>query len=111
MRVNTWELIAITDSDDTENLQPGDDFWDEDQERWFYFQASGKKKAADEGKTYVDKKINGKKYGFDQYGRMVASWYTEASVANATQGVASYSNSFMYFSSPEDGARCTGGAR
>ena len=109
MRVNTWELIAITDSDDTENLQLGDDFWDEDQERWFYFQASGKKKAADEGKTYVDKKINGKKYGFDQYGRMVASWYTEASVANATQGVASYSNSFMYFSSPEDGARYTKG--
>ena len=67
-----WRLISITD-DEAEDIQPGDEFWDEDQDRWFYFQSSGKKKAADEnnGEVYTDKSINGKKYGFDQYGCMV----------------------------------------
>ena len=113
MRTNTWELISITTDEDTENLQPGDDYWDEDQDRWFYFQASGKKKAAKVGEEYTDKKINGKKYGFDKYGRMIASWYSndlaKGSASKASTGEATYSNSFMYFSSPEDGARYTKG--
>ena len=127
MRVNEWALISIVD-DDPDTQQPGDEFWSEDQDRWFYFQASGKRKQASSGKTYTDKTINGKKYGFDEYGRMVASWYTAdvATINKATtnvdpkngvkystdsnaQGTANYSSSFMYFSSPEDGARYTKG--
>ena len=103
-----WRQISITD-DEAEDAQPGDEFWDEDQDRWFYFQSSGKKKAAKEGESYTDKSINGKKYGFDEYGRMVASWYTEATASVASQGVSTYSNTFMYFNSPEDGARYTKG--
>lgn len=104
-----WRQISIVD-DEYEDLQPGDEYWDEDQDRWFYFQTSGKKVAADsdDGDTLKTKTINGRKYGFDEYGRMIADWFTEtASYSTATQGVASYTSSFMYFSTPEDGARAT----
>ncbi|RGX25125.1 cell wall-binding protein [Enterocloster asparagiformis] len=110
-----WRLISITD-DNAEGAQPGDEFWDEDQDRWFWFKSSGKKQTSKANKT-----INGKKYGFDEYGRMVASWYAKDVVATTTaastsmsttdqvQGVASYSEAFMYFSDPESGARYTKG--
>jgi hypothetical protein len=103
-----WREIAITD-DNAEDAQPGDSFWDEDQVRWFYFKSSGKKENGSnnkdgEGDGKYNKKINGKKYGFDQWGRMVADWYS-ASAGEATQGDAEYTKTFMYFSSPEDGAR------
>ena len=104
-----WKEISITD-DQAADLQPGDNYWDEDQSRWFYFKASGKKEKNATGKT-----INGRKYGFDEYGRMNAGWVTEATVSNASkkdggsQGIATYSNTFMNYSTPEDGARHTKG--
>ena len=104
-----WREIAIVDTQ-AADLQPGDNYWEEDQTRWFYFKASGKKEKKQTGKT-----INGRKYGFDEYGRMNAGWITTATKSNAavanggTQGVATYSNSFLYYSTPEDGARSTKG--
>ena len=107
-----WREIAIVD-DQAADLQPGDNYWEEDQTRWFYFKASGKKEKNQTGKT-----INGRKYGFDEYGRMNAGWFTTATLSNATpkddpargtQGIATYSNSFLYYSTPEDGARSTKG--
>ena len=116
-----WRQISIVD-DEYEDLQPGDEFWDEDQDRWFYFQTSGKKVKADVDKdeNLKTKTINGRKYGFDEYGRMIGNWYTEATAVNAEgttsiadetvkQGDPLYSSSFMYFSDPEDGARVTKG--
>ena len=102
-----WRLISLTDTvTSPETLQPGDAFWDEDQDRWFYFKSSGKRQKASTNKT-----INGKKYGFDEYGRMIADWYSEtyASEGDASQGDAEYTKTFMYFSTPEDGARYTKG--
>ena len=104
-----WKEIAIKD-DQSADAQPGDNYWDEDQTRWFYFKASGKKEKNQTGKT-----INGRKYGFDEYGRMNAGWVTEATTSNTSvkdggkQGIATYSNSFMNYSTPEDGARHTKG--
>ena len=104
-----WKEIAIKD-DQAADLQPGDNYWDEDQTRWFYFKASGKKEKNQTGKT-----INGRKYGFDEYGRMNAGWITTATASNTkaadggSQGIATYSNSFLYYSTPEDGARSTKG--
>ena len=104
-----WREIAIRD-DQSSEAQPGDNYWDEDQTRWFYFKASGKKEKDQTGKT-----INGRKYGFDEYGRMNAGWVTEATTSNTLakdggkQGIATYSNSFMNYSTPEDGARYTKG--
>ena len=113
-----WVQISIVD-DEYEGVQPGDEFWDEDQDRWFYFQTSGKKVKADEDDVDANdqaiktKTINGQKYGFDQYGRMIGDWYSEiattATAADGGQGLASYSSSFMYFSDPESGARVTKG--
>ena len=104
-----WKEIAIKD-DQASEAQPGDYYWDEDQTRWFYFKASGKKEKKQTGKT-----INGRRYGFDEYGRMNAGWVTEATTSNSSvkdggkQGLATYSNSFMNYSTPEDGARYTKG--
>lgn len=104
-----WREIAIRD-DQSAEAQPGDNYWDEDQTRWFYFKASGKKEKNQTGKT-----INGRKYGFDEYGRMNAGWVTQATASNTSvkdgglQGIATYSNSFMNYSTPEDGARYTKG--
>ena len=104
-----WREIAIRD-DQATDAQPGDNYWDEDQTRWFYFKASGKKEKDQTGKT-----INGRKYGFDEYGRMNAGWVTEATTSNTAakdggkQGIATYSNTFMNYSTPEDGARYTKG--
>ena len=104
-----WREIAIRD-DQATDAQPGDNYWDEDQTRWFYFKASGKKEKKQAGKT-----INGRKYGFDEYGRMNAGWVTEATTSNTlakdggSQGLATYSNTFMNYSTPEDGARYTKG--
>lgn len=105
-----WKLISIVD-DEFEDAQPGDEYWDEDQDRWFYFQTTGKKVKADEDDDEVleIKTINGSKYGFDINGRMVSSWFTEATPSIASQSTAAYSSSFMYFSSPDDGARYTDG--
>jgi hypothetical protein len=113
-----WREIALSDVADAEDEQPGDSYWDSDQVRWFYFKASGQKQTSSTNKT-----INGRKYGFDQYGRMIADWHNNslgaATYQNASRrgssnnaestATASYAKDFMYFSSPEDGARFTKG--
>jgi glucan-binding YG repeat protein len=113
LRTNEWALIAIKD-DAAADAQPGDDYWDEDQERWFWFKASGKKQTSesDDADAIKVKKVNGVKYGFDEYGRMVASWYSTlgvASVESASVAQGSKTDSFLYFSDPESGARATKG--
>jgi hypothetical protein len=115
-----WREIALTDVTDAETEQPGDSYWDSDQVRWFYFKSSGKKQTSTDNKT-----INGRKYGFDNYGRMIADWHTaetnDSTLQNASRrggaagGAATatdatkYARTFQYFSSPEDGARFTKG--
>ncbi|MBT9777881.1 cell wall-binding protein [Clostridium sp. MCC353] len=111
-----WREIHIVD-ENYEGSQPNDDIWDEDQDRWFWFKSSGKKQT-----DSVNKNINGKKYGFDEYGRMIAEWYTETTYVDkdttatasdgslsVKQGNSSYTEGFMYFNSPESGARYTKG--
>ena len=109
-----WRQINITDTE-YEDAQPGDEYWDEEQDRWFYFQTSGKKVVANDNELKT-KTINGKKYGFDDTGRMVSSWYSSEVATGATLAtdatpsqVGEWSSSFMYFSDPEDGARYTKG--
>jgi len=115
-----WREIALTDVQDAEEDQPGDSYWDEDQVRWFWFKSSGKKQTNKDNKT-----INGRKYGFDEYGRMIADWHAdenlvgEASASWSRRGTGNnahdaketreYAREFQYFSSPESGARYTKG--
>ena len=112
-----WRQISIIDDEYEDDLQPGDEYWDEEQDRWFYFQTSGKKVKADSAAELKEKTINGQKYGFDSEGRMVANWFSEtvqggttsvASDATAKE-IAEFSRTFKYFSNPEDGARYTRG--
>ena len=104
-----WRQISIID-EDYEEAQPGDEYWDEEQDRWFYFQTSGKKVKADDDEELKTKTINGQKYGFIKDGRMVTDWFKASPTsALASAGDAEYSSSFMYFSNPEDGARYTKG--
>ena len=95
-----WVEIDLTDVADADDDQPGDAYWEADQTRWFYFRSSGKKVT-----NTTNYPINGRRYGFDEDGRMIASWY--ASGVTATNTVAA--GEFMYFSTPEDGARYTKG--
>ena len=110
-----WRLISITDSNyESDQPDPLGDTWDEEQDRYFWFKASGKKQTSKTNKT-----IDGHKYGFDEDGRMIASWYTTATTSKAKatspvaagtekiQGATDYTKEFLYFNSPESGARYT----
>ncbi|RFZ75992.1 cell wall-binding protein [Lacrimispora amygdalina] len=112
-----WAYLDIVDSDYTEDeagKSSSNVFDDENQTRWFYFKSNGKKMTEEKGKT-----INGKKYSFDEYGRMNAEWViydatpTTAKTATgsitATQGSADYTKNWRYYGTPEDGARVTKG--
>ena len=119
-----WLMVDITD----ENAESQD--WiapvftdDEDQTRYFYFKSNGKKVKASSSDEIKEQSINGKKYGFDQYGRMVAEWsydQTErpASSSQTAEGslgdTASDNNArvdqtrnWKYFQSVEDGRKLT----
>lgn len=118
-----WQRLKIhADTDD--EMMPDDGIWeDEDQDRWFYFTSNGKKKKGQEDKI-AKMTLHGQKYGFDEYGRMISSWYADPTLIttdvydktvsaeeNLTkrQGGSEYSKEFMYFGSPESGARYTKG--
>ena len=100
-----WASLDIVDSDYTEDeawKSSSNVFDDENQTRWFYFKSNGKKMIEEKGKT-----INGKKYSFDEYGRMNAEWViydatpTTAKTATgsitATQGSADYTTNWRYY--------------
>ena len=105
-----WKMIDIVDDEyestgEKAGYSSNNVFDDENQSRWFYFQSNGKKIVDKDGKT-----INGKKYSFDADGRMNAEWVIfGASPSTSTQGNATYSSSFKFFNSVEDGARVTKG--
>ncbi|WP_077609827.1 cell wall-binding protein [Clostridium sp. Marseille-P2415] len=119
-RTGQWEYLDITDNnyDDTDRGVSSDNlFDDEEQTRYFYFKTNGKKMVDEKGKT-----INGKKYSFDEDGRMNAEWVNweaspsttvasagTATDSNSTQGSKKYTEGYRYYGSPEDGARVTKG--
>ncbi|WP_077612301.1 cell wall-binding protein [Clostridium sp. Marseille-P2415] len=105
-----WAYLDIIDNNyetDNEGMSSSNVFDDENQTRWFYFKGNGKKMVDEKGKT-----INGKKYSFDEYGRMNAEWVVydaSPTTATASQGTADYSSNWRYYGTPEDGARVTKG--
>ena len=113
MVTNQW--VAIENEDAGEEDEP--DYY------WYYFQANGKayKRSDSASESSISAKtINGKKYAFDEEGRMIASWFSEdvesgsTSTASedstaSTAEVAEFTRGFKYFSDPEDGARYTRG--
>ena len=119
-----WLMVDITD----ENAESQD--WiapvftdDEDQTRYFYFKSNGKKVKSSSSDEIKEQSINGKKYGFDQYGRMVAEWsYDQTERASGSSQTAEASlgdtasdnnarvgqtRNWKYFQSVEDGRKLT----
>ena len=91
---NTWVAIAA-DEDEEEDV----DY------RWYYFGSSGKAYKDSTGKT-----INGKKYGFDEEGKMLFGFVDEngALLNNEDDAVL---NCTYYFGTNDDGARHSGWLR
>jgi len=88
-----WQKIYVHD-----NIE------DDDMDHWFYFKSNGKKEVAGASDDNLkEKKVNGKKYGFDERGVMVYEWTLASDSDPAT------SSNWKYFNSPEDGARMTKG--
>ena len=89
-----WQKINVHDANE-----------DDDMDYWFWFKSNGKKEAAGTSDKVKEKKINGKKYGFDDRGVMTYLWTI---ATNSSTNGASASD-WKYFNSPEDGARVTKG--
>ena len=99
MAANQW--VAI------DNEDAGQD--DEPDHYWYYFQANGKAlKNGDNAKVAL-KTINGKKYAFDDEGRMLFGWVDEDSAERVddTDGDG-FKEGTYYFGGEDDGAMTVG---
>lgn len=95
---NAWGLIHVVDNEEDEP----------DQDYWFYFGSNGKKYKRGENTTGIyEKTINGKKYSFNESGKMLSEWVTSETGLVATKASAGQTGKFKNFRSKEDGARYT----
>lgn len=99
MVTNQW--VAI------ENEDAGED--DEPDHYWYYFQANGRAMTNGNNSRVALKTINGKKYAFDDEGRMLYGWVSEddAERVDNTDGDAFMEGDY-YFGGPDDGAMTVG---
>ena len=99
MVTNQW--VAI------ENEDAGED--DEPDHHWYYFQANGRAMTNGNNDKVALKTINGKKYAFDDEGRMLWGWVKEdeAEHLDNTDGDA-FMDGDYYFGGPDDGAMTVG---
>jgi len=109
-KAGQWMYLDIIDTGfeaKGSNMSSEFTFDDEYQTRWFWFLTNGRKVVGKDGYN-----INGKKYSFDQYGRMNAEWVAPKQTpdeAKQTSANGTYTEQFRYYGSPEDGARQTKG--
>ena len=99
MATNQW--VAI------ENEDAGDD--DEPDQNWYYFQANGKALTNGDNDNVSLKTINGKKYAFDDEGKMLWGWVADdnAEHIDNTDGDA-FKEGDYYFGDSDDGAMTVG---
>ena len=99
MATNQW--VAI------ENEDAGED--DEPEHYWYYFQANGKALTNGDNSDVSLKTINGKKYAFDEEGKMLFGWVAEdnAERIDNTDGDA-FKEGDYYFGGEDDGAMTVG---
>ncbi len=101
MAANQW--VAI------DNEDAGED--DEPEHYWYYFQANGKAYTNGDNNKVSLKTINGKKYAFDEEGKMLYGWVNEnnAERLDNTDGDAfAKDDPTYYFGGEDDGAMTTG---
>ena len=99
MAANQW--VAI------DNEDAGQD--DEPDHYWYYFQANGKALTQGDNDKVSLKTINGKKYAFDDEGKMLFGWVDENSAERVddTDGDA-FKEGTYYFGGEDDGAMTVG---
>ena len=99
MATNQW--VAI------ENEDAGDD--DEPDQNWYYFQSNGKALTNGDNDSVSLKTINGKKYAFDEEGKMLWGWVASdnAEHIDNTDGDA-FKEGDYYFGGSDDGAMTVG---
>ena len=97
MVTNTWVKVVNEDQDDDDPAEY----------RYYYMQNSGKAyKAGDSGKTKF-KTIDGKKYAFDEDGKMLYGWVNKEDATLAMDDT-DWENATYYMGSWEDGSMKTG---
>ena len=99
MAANQW--VAI------DNEDAGQD--DEPEHYWYYFQANGKALKQGDNSDVSLKTVNGKKYAFDDEGKMLYGWVAadNAERIDNTDGDA-FKDGVYYFGGEDDGAMTTG---
>ena len=99
MAANQW--VAI------DNEDAGQD--DEPEHYWYYFQANSKALKQGDSSTVALKTVNGKKYAFDDEGKMLYGWVAadNAERIDDTDGDA-FKDGVYYFGGEDDGAMTTG---
>ena len=99
MAANQW--VAI------DNEDAGQD--DEPEHYWYYFQANGKALKQGDNSNVALKTINGKKYAFDDEGKMLYGWVKsdDASRIDNSDNDA-FKEADYYFGGEDDGAMTTG---
>ena len=99
MAANQW--VAI------DNEDAGQD--DEPEHYWYYFQANGKALKQGDNSDISLKTVNGKKYAFDDEGKMLYGWVAadNAERIDNTDGDA-FKDGVYYFGGEDDGAMTTG---
>ena len=101
MAANQW--VAI------DNEDAGED--DEPEHYWYYFQANGKAYTNGDNSKVSLKTINGKKYAFDDEGKMLYGWVEEGNAErldNSDNDAVIKNNPTYYFGGEDDGAMTTG---
>ena len=99
MASNQW--VAI------ENEDAGDD--NEPEHYWYYFQANGKALTNGDNDKVSLKTINGKKYAFDDEGKMLYGWVDEDSAERVDDTDSDgFKEGVYYFGGEDDGAMTTG---
>ncbi|MFT4104658.1 MAG: cell wall-binding protein [Lacrimispora sp.] len=100
MVTNQWVSIENEDYD-------GDD--DEAANHWYYFQANGKAIKGSDNNTVNLKTINGKKYVFDNDGKMLYGWVdTNGERVTGDDAWSASSGGEFYFGDENDGAMTVG---
>lgn len=99
MAANQW--VAI------DNPDAGTD--DEPDHYWYYFQSNGKAMTNGNNSRVALKTINGKKYAFDEEGKMLYGWVAEDSASRVdNSGNDGFINGDYYFGDSDDGAMAVG---
>lgn len=81
---------------------------DDEEEHWYYFQSNGKAYKKGSSDKANLKEINGKKYIFDEDGRMVYGWVNESGEQADEDDSDAWKEAVYYCGSEDDGAVTTG---